>query len=75
MAGLRKADQKVGTAYFEFEAVGEKKSDSVFLDLDDFDRIESIIRRHISGFDYVGSNAPPTPSWQALASELRAQRE
>ncbi len=24
----------MGTAYFEFEAVGEKKPDSVFLDLD-----------------------------------------
>ncbi len=75
MAALKTADERVGTAYFEFDAVRDEASDSVYLDLDDFDRIEPIVRRHLRGFDYVGPNAPTTREWARLVSGLKKQTD
>lgn len=73
MPGLKTAEERVGTAYFEFEAIKDGADPQiVFIHIDDFDSIEALVREHIRDFDYVGPNSPPNEEWRSLMSALES---
>ena len=67
---LRKAQLK-GTAYFEFALRDAHwNPDSVYLSLDDFDRIAPIFSEHLKEFNYFGLNPITRQDWEQLLKDL-----
>jgi hypothetical protein len=70
---LRQADLS-GTAYFEFgTSIDHWDPDSVFLSIDDFDKLEPLFREYLKDFDYTGPNRIRSQDWDHLLPELAQQ--
>jgi hypothetical protein len=66
-------ERRAGTAYFGFQigrADGSERE--AFLGIDDFDKVEHVLRRCLGDFDYTGISAGSQKEWEEVALQLEA---
>lgn len=66
-------EQRKGTAYFGFQIGRADGSESeAFLAMDDFDKVEHVLRTCLSDFDYAGISAGSQKEWKEVVLQLKA---
>jgi len=64
-------EQRAGTAYFGFQiGLADGSETEVFLGMDDFDKVEHVLRRCLGDFDYAGISAGSPTEWEEVALQL-----